>query len=303
MSAAPLQGDVHGEDPTTSDDRSSSAIRRTTTPPPESARPLWRRHGLKLILALILASAVTYIIVDQVTKTCDDFERERDRLARLRRAGEPVNTTGTPTNTTGARHINCGNTSTTFTFDPSDGRCHFRSACLSRALAAFVDWVSLNVVLGAFLYTLIYTVCAVFWFPGSVLTLGAGAAFSAATDLGTGVLIGTVSVWFGAFFGACLAFLLGHYVFHDLVNRLISKWRITRAIDAAIKEHGVKTMCLLRLSPVIPYNAFNYVMAGTSVSFRDYAIGCTAMLPGTIAYVYVQEGVRWWERERSVRSE
>ena len=100
-----------------------------------------------------------------------------------------------------------------------------------------------------------------------------------------------------------VAFLLGHYVFHDLVNRLISKWRITRAIDAAIKEHGVKTMCLLRLSPVIPYNAFNYVMAGTSVSFRDYAIGCTAMLPGTIAYVYVQGGVGWWERERSVRSE
>lgn len=250
-----------------------------------------RRHGLKILLAAVIVGVLIYIVVDQVQRGCDGAERDQNRIVRLRKAGLPLNRTVTVPGTNMTRNeTNCGDAP--YTLNLQDGRCHFPSACVSVALEAFVDWVADNTVLGAFLYTLIYTVCAVFWVPGSLLTLGAGAAFSAATDLGLGILIGTISVWFGAFFGACCAYLLGHFVFHDLVQSLIRKWRITKAIDAAIKEHGLKTMLLLRLSPVIPYNAFNYVMAGTSVKFKDYALGCIAMLPGTVAYVYIGASIQ-----------
>ena len=44
---------------------------------------------------------------------------------------------------------------------------------------------------------------------------------------------------------------------------------------------------LLRLSPLIPFNALNYILAGTSVSTRVYVISLAAMLPATVGYVYI----------------
>lgn len=50
---------------------------------------------------------------------------------------------------------------------------------------------------------------------------------------------------------------------------------------------GFKIMLLLRLSPVIPFNAINYVMAGTKISFRDYSLTLIGILPGTTTYVFI----------------
>lgn len=44
---------------------------------------------------------------------------------------------------------------------------------------------------------------------------------------------------------------------------------------------------MLRLSPLIPFNVFNYVMGLTKVSLKDYAIGGLGMIPGTAVYVYI----------------
>merc|ERR1712179_426238 len=50
--------------------------------------------------------------------------------------------------------------------------------------------------------------------------------------------------------------------------------------------HGLKLMILLRLSPVIPFNAFNYAMGCTSISIGRFLIGSAiGILPGAFAYV------------------
>ena len=46
-------------------------------------------------------------------------------------------------------------------------------------------------------------------------------------------------------------------------------------------------MLLLRLSPLIPFNALDYVSGVTSISFRDYALALFAILPGTIMFCMV----------------
>ena len=42
----------------------------------------------------------------------------------------------------------------------------------------------------------------------------------------------------------------------------------------------------MRLSPLIPFNLFNYFMGITGVSLRNYALGGFGMIPGTLVYVY-----------------
>jgi len=54
-----------------------------------------------------------------------------------------------------------------------------------------------------------------------------------------------------------------------------------------MEKEGLKFTFLLRLCPLIPFNAFNYIMGITSVTFKAYAIGGFGMIPGTMVYVFV----------------
>ena len=50
----------------------------------------------------------------------------------------------------------------------------------------------------------------------------------------------------------------------------------------ALESNGLKIMVLLRLSPLIPYNALDYISGVTSISLRDYTIALVAILPGAL---------------------
>lgn len=143
-----------------------------------------------------------------------------------------------------------------------------------------------NLVLGSAAFAGVYIVATTCFFPGSILTLGAGFTFSAALGQGPGIAVATAVVFLGASLGATLAFFIGRYVLRDVAQRWSKKYRILGAIDRAIAKSGLRLMLLLRLSPVIPFSAFNYVAAATGVSIRDFVIANVAILPGTVAYCY-----------------
>ena len=84
-----------------------------------------------------------------------------------------------------------------------------------------------------------------------------------------------------------LAFLLGRYLFRDCVQRMASRYKIFQAIDRALEGNGLKIMVLLRLSPLIPYTALDYMSGLTSISFWSYALALVAILPGTIAFCFL----------------
>ena len=54
-----------------------------------------------------------------------------------------------------------------------------------------------------------------------------------------------------------------------------------------MEKEGLKFTFLLRLCPLVPFNAFNYIMGITSVTFKAYAIAGFGMIPGTMVYVFV----------------
>jgi len=54
-----------------------------------------------------------------------------------------------------------------------------------------------------------------------------------------------------------------------------------------MKENGFRIMALLRLSPIIPFNAINYISGVTSISLLAYTLANIAIIPGTVLFVFV----------------
>jgi SNARE associated Golgi protein len=134
---------------------------------------------------------------------------------------------------------------------------------------AFLDWIEKNPIGGFFLFVVgtclirnclpcrsllvslirfspVYMCATVLFIPGSILTLGAGFVFSMAFGLGAGVVLGTVSVFIGASFGAIIAFVLGRYLLKDQVSKLSRKYAIFQALNLALEANGLKIFLLLR---------------------------------------------------------
>ncbi len=118
--------------------------------------------------------------------------------------------------------------------------------------------------------------------PASLTGLAAGAVYG----IGLGFLLAAS----GTMAGALVAFLLARSLARGLVLRWLG--RSTRGrrrwlarLDDAIVRDGWRTVCLLRLSPVMPFAATSYALGVTGVSLRDYLLGTLASLPALLGYV------------------
>ncbi len=142
-----------------------------------------------------------------------------------------------------------------------------------------LTWVDSLGAVGAIAFIIIYILATVAFFPGSILTLGAGVVF--------GVVLGSFYVFIGATIGATAAFLVGRYLARGWVVEKIQGNNKFQAIDEAVGKEGLKIVLLTRLSPIFPFTLLNYAYGVTGVSLKDYLLGCAGMIPGTIMYVYI----------------
>src|SRR5439155_945535 len=83
---------------------------------------------------------------------------------------------------------------------------------------------------GAEFFVGLYVVATVFFVPGSVLTLGAGAVL--------GVALRSVCVSVGARLGGAAGFLVGRYLARDAISRKIEKREKFVTIDRAVADEG-----------------------------------------------------------------
>lgn len=151
---------------------------------------------------------------------------------------------------------------------------------LAQWVKTISGWMDALGPFGVVAFALIYALATVLFMPGSVLTISAGLIY--------GVALGTLAAWSGAVLGASLAFLLGRYLARSKIEQKTKGNEKFRAIDAAIGKQGWKIVGLLRLSPLIPFNASNYFYGITKVGFWPYVLASAGgMLPGTLLYVYL----------------
>ena len=124
----------------------------------------------------------------------------------------------------------------------------------------------------------LYVVAALFFVPGSPLTLAAGAVF--------GPLGGTVYSLLGATLGATVAFVIARYLAGDWVRDKISG-RL-EAIVEGVEDEGIKFVVYTRLVPLFPFNLLNYAFGLTRIKLSRYAVASLlAMIPGAAAYAYL----------------
>lgn len=130
------------------------------------------------------------------------------------------------------------------------------------------------------LFLVAYVVACVAFLPASILTLAAGFAY--------GPLWGLALASPASVAGATLAFLLGRTLLHGWASRMTRDSPRVEAIRRAAEREGFKIVLLLRLSPLVPFNALNYALSLSHVRLGTYvAASAIGMLPATALYAYL----------------
>lgn len=113
--------------------------------------------------------------------------------------------------------------------------------------------------------------------PASVGGLAAGLLY--------GVVGGFCVSAFGTMVGAALAFGLARSLFRPMILRLLERRPRFQQLDVAVARDGWRLVCLLRISPVMPFAVTSYALGLSALDFRSYAIGTLASLPALLGYV------------------
>jgi len=135
---------------------------------------------------------------------------------------------------------------------------------------------------GPLLFGLAYAALTVLLIPGAPLTLAAGALF--------GVVGGGVVVMFGATAGAGAAFLISRRSTRGAVEQ--ARGARLEALERRFGGQGFPAMLILRLIPLVPFNALNYAAGATAISTRDYMLATViGIAPGVFVFSALGAGL------------
>lgn len=141
------------------------------------------------------------------------------------------------------------------------------------------------------LFVVLYVAATALAMPSAaILTLVGGAVF--------GLFWGTVLTTVAANLGATAAFFLARSLGRGGVERLAGA-HLNR-FDDAICEYGFRCLLVLRLIPLVPFNALNFVSGLTALRWPTYAIATAlGILPGTIVYTLFADAILAGSQEAS----
>ena len=140
-------------------------------------------------------------------------------------------------------------------------------------------------VWGPWLLVVLYVPYIVLLLPGWVLNVGAGYVYGP----GWGGALAAA----GTFVGAVAAFGLGRTLLRRPVAAWLSAHPRRRGLAAELRDSGFTWMFLLRLSPLTPYNLFNYACAAAPVGWRSYlAATALGLLPQAWLFAWIGAGAR-----------
>lgn len=131
-------------------------------------------------------------------------------------------------------------------------------------------------ILSVIVFILICTFRPIVFLPVTPFTLASGFLFG----IWWGILISLV----GTTLSAVFTFAVSRFLFHDYVkNKVVNKYP---AIEKLLEGRGWKFVAIVRLVPMIPFDAVGYISGASKIRFRSYFIGSViGELPGAIVLV------------------
>ncbi len=140
-------------------------------------------------------------------------------------------------------------------------------------------WIQASGWVGWVGFIAIYALTCVFLLPGSILTVGAGAAY--------GFWSGTLLVTIASVVGAVLNFATSRYLVHNWLQRKFAHNAKFRALDSAIAHGGWRIVLLSRLSPILPHSIVSYACGLTTISMTRFTLASwIGFIPISAAYAY-----------------
>ena len=132
-------------------------------------------------------------------------------------------------------------------------------------------------------FIVIYAIATILAVPGTILTLSAGALF--------GIVFGTIWTIVGATLGATGAFLIARFVAGEEARSQFKKGDRLRQLQQGIEQDGFWFILSIRLFPVFPFIAVNYLLGLTPISLTAYVLATLiGIILGTFAYTWLGYG-------------
>lgn len=119
-------------------------------------------------------------------------------------------------------------------------------------LHAVLAWIQGHKLPGVLLYILLFGVCTALLVPATFLSLAAGFLFPP-------VPLAAAVILLGSQLGMALAVALGRSVLRDRVQSAdFARSRLFAAVQRGLDGHAFYVVCLLRVTPVMPFGMCNY---------------------------------------------
>lgn len=132
--------------------------------------------------------------------------------------------------------------------------------------------------LGLFGFVIGLSIAVILLVPTPVIKIFAGMIF----PIHIAILVNFV----GTMIGGLGAFIFGRWLFRDgLVEAITNNTKLQR-IDAAIGEESLRISVLIRLSPIIPDEWLNYILAAGPVNLKTFTISNCASIVYCVVYSY-----------------
>jgi uncharacterized membrane protein YdjX (TVP38/TMEM64 family) len=140
------------------------------------------------------------------------------------------------------------------------------------------DWIRSYGIWSALVFVSIYVVVVMLPLPAAAMSIVGGLAFG---------WWGFPLAMLGSVLGAIPPFLIGRHWLRGPLMKRVDGPKV-RAADRAIADNGLVFVALLRLTPILPFTAQNWLLGLTGVRLRPYVWATlVGLAPGTLAMVWI----------------
>jgi uncharacterized membrane protein YdjX (TVP38/TMEM64 family) len=157
---------------------------------------------------------------------------------------------------------------------------------IAEGLNAFVDWCGKLGPFAIVMMALCIATVTLVGVPSCPLFIGAGVVFVKLYGNVVGTLLGIASACVGVWLGSMLAFVLGRSMLKPMVQKKLEEFKTMVVVNKIIEKEGWKFAFLMRLSPFLPAEVFNYACSVTTMTVAANGLACIGSLPTTAFWVW-----------------